>query len=515
MPFFLTIVVYVAVLLGVGIWKSRSTKTQDDFMVAGRRVSTWYLVGTLVCTWIGSGSLFGGAGLAFREGIGDLWMSAGAWVGIVIVYFLAHRVRRIAQYTVADILEQRYTPVARVLGSLTVTIAYTAIVGYQYRGAGRLLNLATQDLGVIPEISVETGRLIACVLVVVFTLLAGMVSIVSVDLFNGTLMVLGVLLGLPLAVYAVGGWDVVTATLPPTHFAIFGQHGPVWAFGVFFPTFFLLLGESSMYQKFMSARDERSARRAVLGMVAGVVVIETSLALMAVVGAAKYWNVSPFRRGDGALDVPTTETVILYLARHDLPVWAGCLLLGAGMAIIFSTANTFLVSPSTNVARDIYQRFLHPAASQKQVVLFQRAMIVVIGTTAYFLATQFTSILQMAFTAYTMVGAGLTPALLAAFLWRRVTPAGGTASIAAGMLVTTLITVFQRPLTAWLNATWGFTGDVTEYMIYPAVLASILCLVVVSLLTRPSPEARWRPFFDIEQGGAVSLPPETPSGAAK
>jgi SSS family solute:Na+ symporter/sodium/proline symporter len=503
MLFFLTIVAYVAVLLGVGVWKSRSTRTQDDFMVAGRTVSTWYLVGTLVCTWIGSGSLFGGAGLAFREGIGDLWMSAGAWVGIVMVYFLAHRVRRIAQYTVADILEKRYTPAARVLGSLTITIAYTAIVGYQYRGAGRLLNLATQDLGFMPEIPVETGRLVACALVVVFTLLAGMVSIVSVDLFNGTLMVLGVLVGLPLALQAVGGWDQIAATVPSTHFAVFGQHGAVWAFGVFFPTFFLLLGEGGMYQKFMSAKDEHAARRAVLGMVVGVVVIETSLALLAVVGAGKYWNLPPFRGADGALDVPTTETIILYLARHDLPVVAGCVLLGAGMAIIFSTANTFLMSPSTNMARDIYQRFLRPGATESQVVRFQRVMIVVIGVTAYLLATQFTSILQMAFTAYTMVGAGLTPALLAAFLWKRVTPAGGTASIAAGMLVTTLITVFQESLTAWLNARWGFTGDVTEYMIYPAVASSIVCLVAVSLLTAPSPEARWRPFFD-EPGGAAA-----------
>ena len=146
MLFFATIVGYFLVLMGVSVWKSRTTKTQDDFMVAGRSVPTWYLVGTLICTWIGSGSLFGGAGLAFREGIGDLWMSAGAWVGIVIVYFLAHRVRRIAQYTVADILEKRYTPAARVLGTLTVIVAYMAITGYQFRGAGRLLNLATQDI---------------------------------------------------------------------------------------------------------------------------------------------------------------------------------------------------------------------------------------------------------------------------------------------------------------------------------------------------------------------------------
>ena len=393
-------------------------------MVAGRSVSTWYLVGTLICTWIGSGSLFGGAGLAFREGIGDLWMSAGAWVGIVIVYFLAHRVRRIAQFTVADILEKRYTPLARLLGTATVIVAYTAIAGYQFRGAGRLMNLVTGDLpGGLPQISVEQGRLVACALVIVFTLLAGMVSIVSIDVFNGVLMVGGVLLALPLALAAVGGMHQVVATVPPSHFALFGQHGPVWAFGVFFPTFFLLLGESSMYQKFFSAKDEGSARRAGLGMVVGVVIIETALALLAVIGAGKYWNLAPFRGASGSLDVPTTETIILYLARYDLPVVAGCLLLGAALAIIFSTANTFLMIPSTNLARDIYQRFLHPGASETQVVRFQRVMIVVVGVCAYLMATKFTTILQMAFTAYTMVGAGLTPALLAAFLWRRVTAA--------------------------------------------------------------------------------------------
>jgi SSS family solute:Na+ symporter/sodium/proline symporter len=496
MLFFLTIAVYVAVMLGVGVWKSRTTKTQDDFMVAGRKVSTWYLVGTLVCTWVGSGSLFGGAGLAFREGFGDLWMSAGAWVGIVLVYFLAHRVRRIAQYTVADILETRYTPAARILGTTAVIVAYTAIAGYQFRGAGRLLDLVTQDVPGVPHISVEQGRLLACVLVIVFTLLAGMVSIVSIDVFNGALMALGMVIGVPLALRAVGGWDQVAATVPPTHFAVFGAHGPVWAFGVFFPTFFLLLGESSMYQKFFSAKDEHAARRAVLGMVVGVVFIETSLAVLAIIGAGKYFNVPPFRGADGTLNVPMTETIILFLARHDLPTIAGCLLLGAGMAIIFSTANTFLMIPSTNLARDIYQRFLRPDASERQIVLFQRVMIVVVGVLAYLLASRFTTILQMAFTAYTMVGAGVTPALLAAFLWKRVTPAGGTASIAAGMLVTTLITWKQAALTAWLNSRWGFTGDVTEYMIYPAVIASIACLVGVSLATPPSPPERWKPFMD-------------------
>ena len=95
--------IYLAVLIGISISKSRKVKTQDDFMVAGRNVTATFLVATLVCTWSGSGSLFGGAGRAFREGFSALWMSAGAWVGIAIVYFLAPKVRRIAQYTVPDL----------------------------------------------------------------------------------------------------------------------------------------------------------------------------------------------------------------------------------------------------------------------------------------------------------------------------------------------------------------------------------------------------------------------------
>ncbi|MCP4246541.1 MAG: sodium:solute symporter family protein, partial [bacterium] len=154
--------IYLAVLIGISIRKSRHVKTQDDFMVAGRNVTATFLVATLVCTWIGSGSLFGGAGRAFREGFSALWMSAGAWVGIAIVYFLAPKVRRIAQYTVPDLLETRYTPAARLLGSLAIIIAYLTIASYQFKGGGRLLNI------LIPELDPKIGGLIICGLVVLY-----------------------------------------------------------------------------------------------------------------------------------------------------------------------------------------------------------------------------------------------------------------------------------------------------------------------------------------------------------
>jgi SSS family solute:Na+ symporter len=474
------VILYVVALLGVGVYKSRSVKTQDDFMVAGRKTPTWLLVGTLVCTWIGSGSLFGGAGLAFRMGFSELWMSAGAWVGIAIVYFLAHRVRRIAQYTVSDILERRYNATARLFGTSAVIIAYLTIAGYQFRGGGRLLHILT---GVDPVL----GGAITCVVTILFTVVAGMVSIISVDLFNGIVMTVGVLIAVPLALAAVGGTGQL-ATLPPDRFMIFGQHNALWAMGVFFPTFFLLLGESSMYQKFFAAKDEHSARRAVVGMIVGVIVIETALCTLSVIGSSKYLNTAPFVGSDGVLNKAVTETIVIQMARFDLPGLAGGLLLCAAVAIILSTANTFLMIPSTNVTRDIYQRFLNPQAPQETIVRFQRVWIVVLGIVAYILASFFKSILDMAFTAYTMVGAGITPALLAAFLWKRVTVVGGTTSIIAGMGVTVAITILNFALPEPLME--------TDYIIIPAAAASIICLVVVSLLTSPSPEEKWKPFVE-------------------
>jgi SSS family solute:Na+ symporter/sodium/proline symporter len=481
---------YLAFLIVVSVIKSRKVAGQDDFMVAGRGVPALFLVGTLVCTWIGSGSLFGGAGRAFREGFSALWLSAGAWVGIALVYALAPRVRRIAQYTLPDILELRYNALARVLGTFAIVIAYLTIAGYQLIGGGRLLSIVTDG-----AITPFWGQAIVCALVVVYTVAAGMSSIVALDLANGLLITGGVLVAAPLALKAAGGWHALHATLPAAHFTLTGATGIAAALGLFFPTFFLLLGESSMYQKFMSARDETAARRAVVGMIVGVVFVETMLAATAVFGAGVFWHDPAFHTAAGGLDRAATETVILHLAASTLPTLAGVVLLIGAAAIVFSTANTFLLVPSTNLTRDVYQRFLRPDASQAAVVRFQRAMIVLLALVAFVITAYFENILDMALYAYTMVGAAVTPALLAAFLWRRVTPAGGAASVAAGVLTTIVFAVLARVGPESLDLGLFELPLTYDYIIYPAATASILALVVVSLATPPSPEAKWRPFW--------------------
>lgn len=488
-PLVAVVLLYPTLLVGVSLWRARSVKSHADFIVAGRNVPVLLLVGTLVCTWVGSGTLFGGAGLAYRVGLAELWFSFGAWLGLLVAFFLAARVRRIAQYTVPDLLEQRYNATARLLGTLAIILAYVTIAAYQFRGGGWILTIVT-DGGIDPE----TGMYIVAVAVVLFTALAGMMSIVTVDILNGIIITLGILVALPFMIQTGGGLGAVINRLPDGHLSVTGGHNPLWVFGVALPTFLLILGESGMYQKFFSAKNERAAKQAVLGMVAGIVVIETALALLAIVGRAVYPDLMVQTSIVGRA---ASESIILHIARHGLPTAVGALLLAAAIAIVLSTGNTFLLVPSTNVSRDVYERFIHPAATERQKLHVQRAFIVLFGGIGLLLLTQFETVLAMALYAYSLVGASLTPALLAAFLWRRVTPAGGVACIAGGLGTILGIAVLSR---MGVSFTLPFAGDAfdfadSSYIVIPGVLVSTTLLVTVSLLTRPSPPGKWAPFF--------------------
>ena len=482
---------YPLVLISIGLWRSRQIKSHADFMVAGRNVPVALLVGTLVCTWIGSGSLFGGAGLAYRTGIAELWFSFGAWAGLLVCFHLAPRVRAIAKYTVPDLLEQRYNATARILGTVAIILAYVTIAAYQFRGGGWILSIVTDG-----AISPTTGMIITAVTIVAFTALAGMVSIVSVDLLNGIIITLGIVIGLPYLVLSNGGIGAIVDGLPEGHLTVLGGHNVLWVVGVALPTFLLILGESGMYQKFFSAKSAGSAKKAVVGMFVGVVFIETTLALIAIVGR----TVFPELADPSQLSIVGTaasETVILHIAANGLPVIGGAILLAAAVAIVLSTGNTFLLVPSTNVSRDLYERFINPDASEARKLGLQRIFVVLFGALGLVLLTQWDTVLQMALFAYSLIGASLTPALLAAFLWRRVTPQGGVACIAGGLGSIVGIAVLSR-LGVNFTATIGgaaFDFASTDYIVIPGVLISLGLLIGVSLLTPPSPEEKWAPFF--------------------
>ena len=352
-------------------------------------------------------------------------------------------------------------------------MAYCTILSYQFRAAGAVLNLA------LPELPYQPAVVLTAIFIVLYTTFGGMVSVAHIGVVSGITMIAGMSITFVMLFMRTGGMEGMREALDPSHFQLIGPIGLVEAIGLSLPTGLLILAEANLYQRFFSARTPLVAKKAALWTALGVTFLEAMIILNAWVGSSLIPE----------MDIP--GRVIPYAARDFLPVGLGALMLTTVMAIVLSTATSCLLVPATTLVRDIYQRFINPGAGDRTIIRFQRLMIVVLGVTALLLATLFPTILAMAFVAYTMVGAGVTPALLAAFLWKRTTAAGGVASIGAGMGVTLFITIANRVLDVLDRAPL-----VPEsYIIIPAAIASITALIVVSLLTpKPAPE-KWQPFY--------------------
>jgi SSS family solute:Na+ symporter/sodium/proline symporter len=470
--------IIVLTLLVVSLASLRKVKTKADYLVAGRSLPTFVLVFTLLCSWIGSGSLLGGAENAYRHGFAALWQGGGGWAGLLLIYFIAPRARKFAQFTIPDLLEARYNQTARILGVIAVLFTYAAITSYQFVGGGDILHLIFPNF-----ITPVLGQYIIAAFVIVFTAIAGMSSVAYMDVAIGLLATVALIVALPVLTHQAGGWQAVHAALPATHFQIFGDLSFAQAMELFLPTCLLLLGNQSMYQKFFSAKSEKAAGRAVVGWLIGTLILETVIVAIAVVGSVL------FPTGEVAA---APREILAYSGLHGLtgsgPLsLLGALLVGAIFAKIISTANNYLFSPATNLVNDIFVRYISPKASNKRILAVSRLMVVFLGIWALYQSLHVQSVLKKSLYAYTIYAAALTPVILAAFFWKRATASAAVASIAAGTVVT--ITWDTAFIHAHVPAVLA-----QRDAIFPALFASVLALVVVSLLTPPPRPEQLQPF---------------------
>ena len=460
--------VIVVALLAVALYRTSQVKTKADYLVAGRSLPAFVLVLTLLTSWIGAGSLFAGAENAYRNGFAALWQPAGGWLGLLLIYFIAPRARKFAQFTLPDLLEVRYNQTARVLGTFAILFAYVGITSYQFKGGGNVLHLIFPD-----TVTPELGTYIIAAFVILTTALAGMSSVAYMDVAIGSLVTVICIIAAPMLFLKAGGWTGLHAALPESHFQVLGNLTLIRALEFLVPTMLLMLGNQVMYQKFFSAKTERDARVSVIGWILGTLLLETLIVAIAVFGSALY---------------PTGEVsrqpyeIIPYTARHGLPALMGALLLGAVFAKVISTASNYLFSPATNLVNDVFVRYIAPGASNKRVLIVSRLAVVLLGCWALYQAIYAPSILEKMLWAYTIYSAALTPVVLAAFYSKRVTAWGAVAAIGAGTVVTLLwdvpgVKTWFPPILAQRDA------------IFPALFASVASMVVVSLFTHaPEPE---------------------------
>ena len=511
MTYLVSILIYLSILVFVGIYKAKSVKNSEDFMVAGRTLPWYILVGTLLATWMGSGSLFSGAGLGYRNGLAGLWSSGGAWLGIALIYFISRRIRNFGKVTVPDIFEARYGKAPAILATITTVIAYTTIVSYQFRGGGKVLNMVTDGI-----VTLETGIIITAVFAISYTVIAGMFSVVYTDVVNGVLMSIGTIGTLLFLIFKIGGLsEIITVADKVGKWQMFGNwhlervgdvSGPIIAISFFVPTMLLLMGDANMYQRIFSARDGGSAKKAVFFWIIGVVILESVISALGLTGfVAVTKGIIPDIVANAQSNIPGSETLQILEARQagsesiipaiarfaGLPIILGLLLVSTMMAIIVSTADSFLLIPATNLTRDVYSRYINPDATEKQILFISRFLVLILGLIAFLLVSKFKTILGAAFTAYNIYGTSITPSLLAAFLWKRATKEGAIASIITGAVVT-IIWSFFLP-------NWGGFSNLNPFLqelTYPASILSVLSLITVSLLTPAPSESKVKPFFN-------------------
>ena len=456
MGYIVAIVLYLGAIMVYGlVLAHKKVKTTDDMMVGGRKIPYIILVGSLLATWCGGGGITGSAGVVYSGGpwVGALTFAAPP-IGIILLYFIAGKVRKTNKVTVPEIMGARYGTSADIISAICVMLAYIGVLATQLKAAGNIMVLLCASSGI--ELSIVTATLICTAIIIVITVGGGMISVAYSDAVSALLMVGGFVVAIPMLMNAA---DAAGAVLPAAKATFTGGMSGMTILGYFLPSLALMLGDQNMLQRFAAAKNSDEAKKSNVGMFVGEVIVVAAIIAVCTQAAKLY----------ATLDNPAN--VIFQVAVDYLPFLFGAVVMAACMAFIVTTADSYLLSAATNLTNDIYVKYLNKGATDKQKMTVLRATIVVFGFLAAAMTLFFPTVLQLQMTAYTMYGAAITPAILFALFSKKVTPAGGVAGILAGGLATIGWTLMGTP------------GGIQCAIV--AVPVSVIAILIVSAVTKP------------------------------
>lgn len=438
------------VIFGFYITK-RKIKSSKDFMVAGRQLPNLVLIGTLVAITIGSGAIVGGANFIYEYGpIAGALYFGGTPIAIIVLYFIAAKVRSLNKYTLPEMLEIKFGPSTRFVAAIIILLAYIGLVALQFTVGAYILQLTT-------GMSLGLGTIITAVIVILLATTGGLYSVAYTDYLSTIIIILGLSGAFFFVMNDVGGFSALAANLPDRHFTWTGGLTIIQAIGYFIPMFLIVLGDQNTYIRFSAAKDEKNAKSSVIGFLIVEVVILFFIIMVATSAIILFPNINP-------------DTAILSTALYGVPIIIGVFLIAAAVAITVTTANSYLLSAAGNLVFDLYERY-RKKLSDKDRLKYNRIVIVIIGIFAYLMGTFFSSALEIQMYAYTMYGATITPVIIASIFWKRATAAGALACIITGGASTIIWDLI-------LNRPMGWNS------VLIALPISILALILFSLFTQ-------------------------------
>lgn len=468
------LLLYLAVMLGVGLAASRYMKTLDDFVLGGRRLGPWVAAISERASGESAWFLLGLPGAAYGLGFTEYWSAIGIASGILFSWtFIAIPLRRetgrLGALTLPDYFELRFndrTRLLRIVSMVVILFFYTAYVAAQLHGAGKILN-ATFGIDVL------WGIVIGAAVVLFYTLMGGFLAVAWTDLIQGLLMTM-VALVLPIVgLIYVGGPSTLVEKLSARgadflsmsggkvgHAFLFGVvvGGLSWGFGY--------LGQPHLLTRYMAIRKTNELRKGSLIAMGWVLLSYWGAPLIGIVGVAV---LGP--------DLADKEQVMPLLAKALVPGWIAGLMIAGATAAMMSSADSQLLVATSALVEDVYVRLFRPKTTPSRLVLLSRLATVLIAGVAFVLAIMALLgselIDSMVAYAWTGLGASFGPPLVLSLWWRRTTWGGVLSGMVGGMIATVI----------WRNA--PALNELLDIKA-AAVLISTALVALVSLAGRQS-----------------------------
>ncbi len=405
----LFLVGYVLAQLGVAWIVSRRTRTEDDYLVAGRSLGPGLAVFTIFATWFGAETCIGAAGAAYDEGLaGNVADPFGYSLCLLFMgLFFARRLWSRQLSTLGDLFRQCYGPRAEKFAAAVMIPGSVLWAAAQIRALGQVLSAAS---GWNADATVAFAAGVA----IVYTCFGGLKADAVTDLIQGVMLVAGLVL-LGAAVLPFAGADAVAAVrVAPAAGVSFLRHVESWAIPVCGSMF-----SAELAARVAAARSGGLAARASTA----AAFLYVALGLVAVALGLAGRTLAP-GLADG-------EQVLMHLAGSYLPAAGYSVFAGALVSAILSTVDSCLLAAGSLAAHNIVIPWRR-IRDERAKVFVNRAAVVCCGLIAYVLGREADSVYGLVEEASAFGSAGIFVTVVCGLFTRVRSERAAVGALAAG-----------------------------------------------------------------------------------
>ena len=215
------VVVYFAIMFGIGIYYFFKVKSADDYLIGGWNMGFWPIVGTVISTWCGASVFIGTVGLGFTVGASGYvrFSFASVLFTLILILIFGRALRRQRLYTLADLFGQRYGAMVGIIPSLLSAVVYAIpTTAMQYIAMSTIWT-------VVFDMDLAPALILSAVLVLAFTILGGLPGTIITDALQSILIITGITILAASCVSFAGGAGRLIEMTPPEFLSLSGPYG--------------------------------------------------------------------------------------------------------------------------------------------------------------------------------------------------------------------------------------------------------------------------------------------------